>query len=344
MNQRSGVPGGLAAGSRIALLYDELLGQTPDLLDGEVQRQAIARALIELGHEPIPIPCDLDLGAARERLRQCEPALVFNLVESLGGSDRLMPLATLLLESLGLPYTGCPTAAIVATNDKPASKRRMRELGLPTPACRRLAEGNATPHEADAMRFPTEVIIKSVAEHASIGLDDASVVTVDSEAELAALLIERSRSAGRELFAERFVRGREFNLSLLDGRALPPAEIVFENYPEGKPRIVGYAAKWVEASPEYDGTPRTFEFTADDAPLLERLGRIAEACWNGFGLAGAARVDFRTDEAGEPWILEVNANPCLNPDGGFAAACGQAGIGYVDMIGAIVAAGARRSD
>jgi len=139
MSQRSGVPGGLAAGSRIALLYDELLGETPDLLDGEVQRQAIAQALIELGHEPIPIPCDLDLAAARERLRQCEPALVFNLVESLGGSDRLMPLATLLLESLGLPYTGCSGCRIPVVR-LPRSSRRTtsppRNAACGNSACR----------------------------------------------------------------------------------------------------------------------------------------------------------------------------------------------------------------
>jgi D-alanine-D-alanine ligase len=51
-----------------------------------------------------------------------------------------------------------------------------------------------------------------------------------------------------------------------------------------------------------------------------------------FGLRGYARVDFRVDEDGRPWILEINANPCLSPDAGFAAALERAGIGFDQAI------------
>ena len=67
-------------------------------------------------------------------------------------------------------------------------------------------------------------------------------------------------------------------------------------------------------------TVRSFELPAADAPLLSRLERLAQDCWTLLGLRGWARVDVRVDESGRPWVLEINANPCLAPDAGFAAA------------------------
>ena len=129
---------------------------------------------------------------------------------------------------------------------------------------------------------------------------------------------------GGECFAEAYIDGREFNLSLLASKAgpqvLPPAEIRFEDYPEGKTRIVGYRAKWHESSFEYLHTVRSFEFPPEDDELLSRLKDLAVRCWSLFDLRGYARVDFRVDRDGRPWVLEVNVNPCLSPDAGFFAA------------------------
>jgi D-alanine-D-alanine ligase len=128
----------------------------------------------------------------------------------------------------------------------------------------------------------------------------------------------------------------------LDGprgpEVLPPAEIDFSAFPAGKPRIVGFDAKWDADSFAYTNTPRQFDFSASDRGLLERLSDLARKCWTSFGLAGYARVDFRVDEWGEPWILEINGNPCLSPDAGFAAAVERASIGYTRAVERIVAA------
>jgi D-alanine-D-alanine ligase len=192
-------------------------------------------------------------------------------------------------------------------------------------------------------------IVKSVWEHASIGLDDDSVLEASSEAELDAALRRRAPRTGGRAFAEAFVEGREFNVGLLadaDGapHVLPIAEILFEGFPDDKPRIVGYASKWMESSFEYQHTPRRLAFGPEDASLLARLGALSREAWSLFGLAGYARCDFRVDATGEPWLLEVNANPCLAPDAGFAVMVEAAGGRYADAIDRIVraACGARR--
>jgi D-alanine-D-alanine ligase len=47
---------------------------------------------------------------------------------------------------------------------------------------------------------------------------------------------------------------------------------------------------------------------------------------------GYARVDFRCDEHGNPWILEVNSNPCVSPNAGFMAAMERAGYSYDEAV------------
>ncbi len=69
--------------------------------------------------------------------------------------------------------------------------------------------------------------------------------------------------------------------------------------------------------------------------LLAQLEGLARTTFQAIGLSGYARVDFRVDAEG-PWILEVNTNPCISPDAGFAAALAHSGIRYSDAIARIV--------
>jgi len=117
---------------------------------------------------------------------------------------------------------------------------------------------------------------------------------------------------------------------------LPPAEIKFIDFPEGKPHILGYESKWDEDSFEYKNTVRTFEFEESDKTLLSKLTKICYDCWNSFKLKGYVRVDIRVDEKNNPYVLEINANPCISPDAGFYAACNRAGIKFTTVISEII--------
>ncbi|MBA3037066.1 MAG: D-alanine--D-alanine ligase, partial [Desulfobacterium sp.] len=114
------------------------------------------------------------------------------------------------------------------------------------------------------------------------------------------------------------------------------AEILFTDYPSDKLKIVDYSAKWKTDSFEYLNTNRTFNFTSDDSYLIESLKIISKECWDLFGLKGYARVDFRIDESGRPWVLEINANPCISPDSGFAAASKMIGLAFPEIIKRII--------
>ncbi|HEX6995298.1 MAG TPA: ATP-grasp domain-containing protein [Gammaproteobacteria bacterium] len=312
------------------VLYDERAADgAPDVQDALVQAAHVADALAELGVEAETMPVGLDLAPLERRLASARDAAVFNLVESLGGRAALIHLVPTLLEALGVPFTGCAAAAQRLSSNKLLAKRRLVDAGLPTPEL----------VTASARGGPW--IVKSVWEHASVGIDDASVV---ADARAAAALIEKKRAElGGEWFAERYVPGRELNVALLatpEGvRTLPVAEIEFDAFPEDKPRIVGYAAKWDPESFEYRSTPRRFGVEPE---LAARAAGLAVDCWNAFGLGGYARVDFRVGPDGTPSILEINANPCLAPDAGFAAALAAAEIPFATAVSWLLADAARR--
>jgi D-alanine-D-alanine ligase len=335
----------------VAVLHNAVADDAPaDERDVLVQVTAVSKALRTLGHEPVAVPVTLDLDDLCRRFSELRPTIAFNLVEALGGTDRLAPAVSLLLESLGVPYTGNDADALYVTNSKRLTKERLAATNIPTPPAV-YVDGRATELVGAAREiFPGRFLIKAVHEHASFGMDDDAVVDAGSATELLAIARDRCERFGKPFFAERYIEGREFNLSVLDcgdgtPDVLPPAEITFDTFPADKPRIVGYAAKWDDGSFEYHQTPRRFDFPAEDEPLLDRLRDLAIDSWNVLRLRGYARVDFRVDQAGRAWVIEANANPCLSPDAGFAAALANAGIAYHEAIGRIVdAAGGQEAE
>ena len=316
---------------RVVLLHDVAAAQgRPDASDTIVEARAIEAVLRELGYETSVVAVGLDLAALERARAQVAPHAVFNLVESLEGRGELCHIVPTLLESLCVPFTGCSSSALALATHKVLAKAQIERAGLPTPAT--FGPG------ADA---GGEWIVKAVSEHASLGLDDASVVP---GAGVAAAIAARRAEYGGDWFAERFVPGRELNVALLaadDGpRVLPVAEIRFRDFPAAKPAIVGYAAKWHVDSFEYRNTERTF---AVEAPLAARAAELALDCWRLFDLAGYARVDFRVDAVGTAWVLEVNANPCLSPDAGFAAALAQEGVELRSAVSTLIEDALRRA-
>lgn len=321
---------------KIIILHSELCENAgPDEMDVMVQVHAVASSVRSLGHIPIPLSFSLDVSRVIRAIESISPDLIFNLVESVKGYGSLIHLAPSLFDALKIPYTGCRTEAVFLTSNKLLSKRFLHQSNIPTPFW--LPSDNGTEEKA----IPAgDYIIKSVWEHASIGLDDESVVRPLDGKDLFSRMESQKGQLGGAAFAELFIDGREFNLSLMSRKhrpeVLPIAEIRFDDFPENKKKIVGYRAKWIDGAFEYHHTPRCFDFEPNDAVLLDRLRFLAIECWNLFQLRGYGRVDFRVDNSGQPWVLEINTNPCLSPDSGFLASTEKAGMTYDQVIERII--------
>ena len=320
---------------KVVILHSDV---APDAGDDELdcirQAETIAEALQTLGYKPELMPFVLDLGQNISALRRANPCVVFNLVETIGGRGSLIHVAPALLDFLQIPYTGCRTDAMFLTSNKPLAKKILNDAGVPTPAW--ITEEGMLTGQISSDIF----LVKASWEDASVGLDEGSIITSQDRSVIQSAVADRRKKLGGACFAEAYIDGREFNIALLAKECgvslLPPAEMLFLNYPPEKLRILDYKAKWVENSFEYDNTRRTLNISPKDNLLIGKLNEIALGCWHIFGLRGYARIDFRIDKNGHPWVLEINANPCLSLEAGFAFAVERAGLKYADAIECIV--------
>ena len=132
---------------------------------------------------------------------------------------------------------------------------------------------------------------------------------------------------------ESFMDGREINAAIVEEsgpRVLSLSEILFQHYPAGLPRIVGYDAKWQAAHPTCRGTVPVCPAPVSPA-LAQRLTRSALQAWAVLKLRGYARVDFRLDARSRPYILEVNPNPDTSREAGLARSLAAKGVAYADF-------------
>jgi D-alanine-D-alanine ligase len=317
-------------------------GASKDEQDVLRQASAVAASLSRLGYEAVQMPFSLDgpldgdalnhLTDSRlaDELLSLRPRLVFNLVETVGSSGMWSYLAPALLERLGIAYTGSPPGAIFLSTHKIAAKMLLRRKGIATP-------GWVTVEGQDQFR-EGRYIVKALYEDASVGMGQQSVVRFELRDDVVSHLMRVSRETGIEHFAEEYIDGREFSIALIGDsrqpRVLAPAETRFHGYLEAnKHRIVDYSAKWETGSFEYQNTRTVHRFSPEDSALLREMTGIARACWAHFGLGGYARVDFRVDEAGTPWVLEINANPCITPeDSGYINAASVSALTFDDVV------------
>jgi D-alanine-D-alanine ligase len=291
--------------------------------------QAIAEALRAAGYTVAQVPIHSDVESA---LAPYPPTrwVVFNLGEGLEG--RLFEEARIAwaLEAMGYCFTGSRGDAIAHSVHKAQAKTLLAANGVDTPPWWLFRH----PDEVDACLatdLPFPLIVKPVAEDASIGVGPEAVVpTVEALRERVAYVVACYQQAA---LAEAFVVGREFNVALWDDppRILPLAEVDFSAFADPLARIVSFAAKWEADSFEYHHTPVLCPAPIDP-DLGDRIAQVAWRAWTALGCQGYARVDMRVGEEGVPYVVEVNCNPDLSPDAGFYRAARAAGYRYEDMV------------
>jgi len=278
----------------------------------------IARIFGGMGHQAQRVPVRHDM----RWFNACRRAdLVFNLCEGVHGVAQWEDHVVATLELAGIPYTGCGPWTMAACRRKSVANTMLERAGLPVPRWT-IAQGRI---DED---FPLPAIVKPAAEDASTGLDRHSVVTdrKSLKARVAAMTEQFD-----EVLVQQYIPGREFNVGMVGDRTLPIAEIDFSAMPEGVWPILTYAAKWHVGSAEDLGSRPVCPAQISQR-LAERLSRMAETAWRTLQGKSYGRVDLRVDDAGRPWVLEVNPNPDLTDEAGLSRMAKTAGWEYAELI------------
>jgi D-alanine-D-alanine ligase len=332
------------ANKRIAVLYNvDYEDVRPEADAGWAARAEVglvatgmATALTEGAYETHLVAVDGDLASLRARLAELEPDCAFNLCESLGGDARLESAVPVLLELLGIAFTGSPPEVLSFALRKDRVKQRLEAAGIPTPGGRVLLR----PGEPCDLPFP--LIVKPVREDGSVGISRASVV--HDQAALARAVEAVVASLRQPCLVEQFIDGREFNVALLGHptpRVLPLSEIDFDGLPPDAPRIVSYEAKWSSGSVDDLGTVPVLHPTLPNG-VAARVRRAAAEAFRAVGVRDYGRVDVRLGSNGVPYVIDVNPNCDLSPHAGMARAAAAVGIDYGSFAGLLVRYALRR--
>lgn len=327
---------------KIAVLHqgDRCLATTNALIRNAVNtEQELVTALRHKGVDCVSVLLDDGMRFV-QTLKQEEPDLVLNDCDlGLRYDPKLEPHVTALLDTLALSYTGSDYFTLAMTNDKFLSKQLLSSGGVTCPAAVAVRPGQPVP----SLDFPLPVICKPLANHNSNGIDFSSVLYQPWEVERK---VRELQSGSSDYLLEQYIDGREIIAGFLgngeDLLVLPLEEIAFGEYFRDKPKILTYDSKWADTAPaNVESTvvipaPLSQEQQSQIKATLIKIATI-------FGIRDYGRVDFRLDQAGRLYAIDVNANPDIGKGAGLSKMALAHGISYDDMIDRIVVSAQRRA-
>lgn len=316
-----------------------LAGTSPTWIDlSEVgvleEREHVVRALVAVGFRASIFNMNSDVKRLFQFIEEKEPDIIFNLCESVGNEAIHEMHVAGLYELLEVPYTGASAFALGTCQNKSRAKEILSYHKVPTPRFtiyKNIGEVNSDDLE---LKFP--LIVKPMLEDASVGVDKNSVVQ-DFVA-----LKKRVRyvfqNYDQPAIVEEYIEGREINVALLGNKrpiVLPISEIDFSGLPADYPRIVTYNGKWMQGTDEFSGTVGVCP--APLSPETEKFAKeIALKAYRAMGCRDYARVDMRLDKNNKLFVIEVNPNPDISDDAGFARSARAYGLTFQDIITRIV--------
>ena len=319
----------------------------PDSIDDLSPQDALAlkaeydivQCLRKLGHEPRALGVQDEFLPIRDAVEEFKPDVVFNLLEEFHSNMLFDQNVVSLLELLRVPYTGCNPRGLVLARSKSLGKKLLAYHRIPVPDFLVIPRGHRT-RRPKKLEFP--LIVKSLLEHSSFGIAQASLVKDDEElAERVAFVHD---SVGTDAIAEQFIEGREIYVGVLGNDrlvALPPIELVFEKMPANAPLIATAKVKHDVAYQQKRGIAlKAAEGIGPD--VMERIARLAKRIYKTLELEGYARIDFRLSASNIPYFLDANPNPDISDGEELASAAALIGMSYGDLISRILSLAMKR--
>lgn len=209
---------------------------------------------------------------------------------------------------MGIPYTGTDHISSAIAMDKAISKELFKQNGIPTPEGIRLKKG-----ELDPKTVPFPLVVKCCNGGSSVG---TFIVEKEEDYEAAK---EKSFQFDHEIIIEQYIKGREFSVGVIDGKALPIIEIA---------PVTGfydYINKY-KAGAAIETCPAELSES-----LTKEMQGYAEAVFKALRLKNYARMDFMLSENHKMYCLEANTLPGMTPTSLLPQEAQAIGISYGDL-------------
>jgi D-alanine-D-alanine ligase len=265
---------------------------------------AVYRALVKANYNAVTIDVARD---AASRIVEEKIELAFIALHGRYGEDGCIQG---LLELMGIPYTGSSVLASAIAMNKVVTKKILLYHGIPTPIFNMFRSED--PLTLRALKMP--LIVKPISQGSTIGVE-----IVRGRGELTSAVNEAFRY-GDAIMVENFIEGREFTVSILNGKVLPIIEI--------RPRegIYDFKAKYIDNDTEYTVPAKLPE------QLEKKLKRLAIDSYEAIGCRGHGRVDMVIDDESRPNVLEINTLPGMAEGSLLPKAAASAGIGFSSLV------------
>ncbi len=306
----------------LVVLLPAAMEQSPrtDVADALRGREFVSGILRAHGYVPAPLDITPEILQSPERIqhivRSTKTRCVFNIFEGFGCDSGSEHQFRSLVEEMSIPCTGNPSGVLQACLSKETCSRTLRKAGIPVPEGVSLHPG-FDPELLASLRLP--VFVKPLMEDGSVGIDASSFVQEKSA--LLRTVLEKLSLFPRGVRAEEFIPGREYSVACIGNGPYNVLGVSVIDYEQTEgTNFLDYDSKWDPASPLYSLVPQRAE-----GAFREKAAQLAAAAGRAFGCRGYFRVDMR-ERHGILYVLDVNPNPDITPDGGFLRQCREAGF------------------
>lgn len=272
------------------------------LKSGEAVYQALKGAGLDV------VPLDIHNNNSLEEIKQAEISCAFIALHGKFGEDGTIQEA---LESLDIPYAGSRATASRLCLDKVASKRIFKQHNIAAPEYNILERASWKKHLKELnLQFP--VVVKPSSQGSSIG-----ITFVDKAPDLEGALDE-AFNYDDVVIVERYIKGREITVGILEDKALPVVEIV------PKMRFFDFQAKYTKGASSYIVPAKLPQSCYKEAQKAALLAHQALGCRN------FSRIDMIL-EGERPFILEVNTIPGFTSSSLLPMAALAGGISFREL-------------
>jgi len=226
-----------------------------------------------------------------------------------------------ILEDKSLRYTGSGPRACRLALDKMASKKAFAKASILTPVAIEFnPNADPTKLEKQLEQFTDGYVVKPIRQGSSVGMRIAN-----NRREAIAAASDCLSEFG-DCMIEELIPGRDITVGILCNEALPIIELRTQS------GFYDYHAKYLDEQTEF-----LFD-TIDNPALTAKIKTAALDCFNALGCRHFARVDFRLDNDGTAYALELNAIPGFTTRSDLPKAAAKIGLSMSDLCIKIIEA------